>query len=186
MYSRLYQAKTSYYEYHEQVKNFRGNYIASNLDYIKDDGSQVPMAQRYKKFTTKNQGIRIAVFGFIFDFHMNSNRTVVQDVRETVKESWFKDAIKDPDVDLFVVAGHVALTQTEYAVIFEAIRKQRWDVPIQFFAGHAHVRGYRKFDDKAHAIASGRYMETIGFQSISGLSTGGEKGGKRLEVHLSG
>jgi Calcineurin-like phosphoesterase len=168
----LYLANTSALEYDDLVPRFRGNYLASNLDYIRPDGRQVPMAQRYKKFTTKNQGIRIVAFGFVYDFHRNSNVTIVTDVEDVVKSDWFRDAISDRDVDLFVVAGHVWLDQLEYKLVYETIRKEQWDTPIQFFAGHAHRRGYKVFDKRAHAIASGRYFETVGFQSVSGLSTG--------------
>lgn len=60
----------------------------------------------------------------------------------------------------------------EYDEIFKAIRKVQWDTPIQFFGGHTHIRDYKKYDAKSVALESGRYMETIGFQSIDGLSAG--------------
>jgi len=152
-----------------------GNYLASNLDIIDPNtDEQKPFAQRYKKFTTKNQGIRILAFGFLYDFTGNYNNTVVQKVEETVKEEWFQEAIRDREVDLFLVIGHVSLRSPEYASIFRTIRGQQWDVPIQFFGGHTHIRDYAKYDSKAYAFESGRYMETIGFQSISGLSLGGK------------
>ena len=40
--------------------------------------------------------------------------------------------------------------------------------------GHTHIRDYAKYDSKAYALESGRYMETIGFMSITGLSAGGK------------
>ena len=168
----LYKYNASEDEYLITVPNFKGNYLASNLDiYEPKTGERVPLAPRYKKFTTKNQGIRIIAFGFLFDFTGNSNNTVVQPVEETIEESWFQEAIRDREVDLFLVAGHVAARSEEYSRLFRAIREVQWDTPIQFFAGHQHVRDYKKYDAKAYALASGRYMETIGFQSISGLST---------------
>lgn len=48
----------------------------------------------------------------------------------------------------------------------------RWDIPIVFFGGHTHIRDYRKWENKAQGIESGRYMETLGFMSMSGVSTG--------------
>lgn len=157
------------------MPNYLGNYLASNLDIFDPrSGEQKPLAQRYKKFTTKNQGIRIIAFGFLYDFTGNSNNTVVQKVEQTIKEKWFQEAIRDRNVDLFLVIGHVSLRSPEYASIFKAIRGQQWDIPIQFFGGHTHIRDYAKYDSKAYALESGRYMETIGFQSVSGLSTGGK------------
>lgn len=47
-----------------------------------------------------------------------------------------------------------------------------WDTPIVFFGGHTHIRDFRKYDKKAYGIESGRYMETLGFLSMSGLNAG--------------
>lgn len=174
----LYKNHSSQDEYDITVPNFQGRYLASNLDIIDPTtGEQRALAQRYKKFTTKNQGIRILAFGFLYDFTGNSNNTVVQKVENTIKEKWFQEAIHDREVDLFLVIGHVGLRSPEYSCIFKAIREQQWDVPIQFFGGHTHIRDYAKYDSKAYALESGRYMETIGFQSITGLSTGGKPQG---------
>lgn len=170
----LYMNKSSENEYLETVPRFVDSYLASNLDIVDPrTGEWRPLAKRYKKFTTKNQGIRVLALGFLFNFRGNSNNTVVQEVQDTIKEDWFQKAIRDREVDLFLVIGHVALHSLEFAHIFKAIRGQQWDVPIQFFGGHSHIRDYSKFDNKAYALESGRYLETIGFMSISGLSTGG-------------
>lgn len=170
----LYRKNASEDEYVKTVPSFRGNYLASNIDiFDPKSGDRVPLAPRFKKFTTKNQGIRILAFGFLYDFRANENNTVVQPVAETIREKWFQEAIADRDVDLFLVAGHVPLRSEEFNSIFKAIRKAQWDTPIQFFGGHTHVRDYSKYDSKAFALESGRYMETIGFMSITGLATGG-------------
>lgn len=169
----LYINTTSRREYEEMVPDYRDSYIASNLD-IRDlkDGKPVEFAPRYKKFTTKNQGIRILAFGFLFDFKGNANNTVVQRVEHTVNEQWFKDAIREKDVDLFLVAGHVPVRNgKEFDIVYKAIRDVKWDTPIVFFGGHTHIRDYRKWEKKAYGIESGRYMETLGFLSISGLSS---------------
>ena len=179
----LYKANSSNNEYLDTVPNFKGNYLASNLDiFDPTTGERVPLAQRYKKFRTKNLGIRIVAFGFLFDFTGNANNTVVQPVEQTIQEKWFQDAIQDREVDLFVVAGHVAIRSDEYLKIYRAIRKEQWDTPIQFFGGHTHIRDYKKYDKNAYALESGRYMETIGFQSISGLNTGGKEKSTRVRL----
>ncbi|KUJ09235.1 uncharacterized protein LY89DRAFT_690298 [Mollisia scopiformis] len=171
----LYQLDAADREYEQSVPNFKGNYLASNLDYIKPKtGEQVPMAPRFRKFTTKNQGIRVLAFGFLFDFTGNANNTVVQPVENTIKEKWFQDAIRE-DVDLFVVIGHVMLDGPEYKAIFKAIRSQKWDTPIQFFGGHSHIRNYVKYDSKSYGVQAGRYMETIGWMSIDGIKGKGKK-----------
>ena len=170
----LYQKNSSDREYDEVVPDFKDSYIASNVDiYHPKTGELVALARRYRKFTTKNQGVRILAFGFLFNFRGNANNTRIQNVKETIKEEWFQDAIREKDVDLFLVAGHVALRNSpEFEQIYKAIREAQWDIPIVFFGGHFHIRDYRKYEKKAYGIASGRYMETVGFLSISGLSTG--------------
>lgn len=170
----LYKANTAEGEYYHTVPDFKGNYLASNLDiYNPKTGKLEPLAPRYKKFSTKNQGIRILAFGFIFDFTGNANNTVVQRVEDTIKEEWFREALKDKELDLIIVFGHVDIRSDEYKALYSTIRSSHWDTPIQFFGGHSHIRDYKVFDDKSVALESGRYMETLGFMSIDGLSTGG-------------
>lgn len=166
----LYQAATADGEHLRTVPNFKENYVASNLDYIDpESGERIPMAQRYRKFKTKNQNLDVVAFGFLFDFSGNANNTVVQPVRETIKEDWFQQAIREQP-DVFVVIGHVGVRMQEFKDIFTAIRKQNWFTPIAFFGGHVHVRDSASYDAKSFAIASGRYFETIGWMSIDGIS----------------
>jgi 2',3'-cyclic-nucleotide 2'-phosphodiesterase (5'-nucleotidase family) len=137
----LYKADTAQGEYYHTVPDFKGSYLASNLDiYNPKTGTLEPLAPRFKKFTTKNQGIRILAFGFIFDFTGNANNTVVQRVEDTVKEDWFKEALKDDELDLIIVFGHVDIRSSEYALLFSTIRSAHGETPIQFFGGHSHIR----------------------------------------------
>ncbi|GJN69456.1 hypothetical protein PLICBS_003504 [Purpureocillium lilacinum] len=165
----LYQAYSADREHNTTVPNFRENYIASNLDYIDSTtGERKPLAQRYRKFKTKNQGLEIVAFGFLFDFTGNANNSVVQPVAETIKEEWFQEAMREKP-DLFVVIGHVGLRMEEFRTIFTALRKQNWHTPIVFFGGHAHVRDALSYDSQSFAMASGRYFETIGWMSVDGI-----------------
>jgi hypothetical protein len=165
----LYIADSVQREHDVTVPNYKNSYLASNLDYIEPQtGNQIPQAQRYKKFKTKNQGLTVVAFGFLFNFDRNANNSVVQNVEDTIKEDWFQEAIREKP-DIFVVTGHVGLRMKEFDLIFNAIRDHNWDTPIAILGGHAHVRDFRKFDDKAYAIASGRYMETIGWMSVDGI-----------------
>ncbi|ATY59228.1 Ser Thr phosphatase family [Cordyceps militaris] len=182
----LYQAYSADRELNTTVPNFKDRYIASNLDVIDPrSGERVPLAQRYKKFTTKNQGIELLAFGFLFDFTGNANNSFVQKAEDTVKEQWFQDAIKEK-VDAFVVIGHIGLRMPEFKTIFTAIRKENWDTPILFFGGHAHVRDARQFDSKSMAMASGRYFETIGWMSADGVKANAAAAGKDASTASSG
>jgi len=170
----LYQYATAAAEHKYTVPNFKGKYIASNLDYIDPDTSKIsPMAQRYRKFKTQNQGIEVLAFGFLFDFTGNANNTVVIPVERTVKEEWFQKAIREKP-DIFVVIGHVGLRMEELKMIHEEIRKANWNAPIAIFAGHAHVRDAKPFDSRAFGMASGRYLETIGWMSVDGIKPEGQ------------
>ena len=172
----LYKRASIDFEYNTTVQHFKDNYIASNLDVIDaKDGKRKPLAQRYKKFTTKNQGIRVLALGFLFDFTNNADNIVVQKVEDALKEEWFQDAMRDRDIDLIVVIQHVGFKASETKAIFKAIREKHWDTPIHFFGGHTHIRDYAKFDRKAYGLQSGRYLETVGFASIDGLNAGGKK-----------
>ena len=172
----LYLANASNNEFYKTVPAFKENYVASNLDiYNPETGKLEPLAPRFRKFATKNQGIRILAFGFLFDFTGNANNTVVTPVETTVKQDWFQQAIRDRDVDLIVVFGHVAIRSKEYDAIFKEIRSEQWDTPIAFLGGHTHIRDFKTYDKKAAALESGRYFETIGFLSIEGLSTPKDK-----------
>ncbi|KYK58115.1 Ser/Thr protein phosphatase family [Drechmeria coniospora] len=164
----LYQAYSADREHNTTVPNFKHNYIASNLDYVDSSGRRKPLAQRYRRFKTKNQKLDIIAFGFLFDFTGNANNSVVQPVAETVKEPWFQEAMRQKP-DLFVVIGHVGLRMEEFRTIFTALRKQNWHIPIIFFGGHAHVRDALSYDAQSISLASGRYMETVGWLSVDGL-----------------
>ena len=147
----LYKKNSSENEYFVTVPAFKDNYLASNLDIIDPrTGDLVPLASRYKKFTTKKQGLKILAFGFIFDFTGNYNNTVVQPVEQTIKEAWFQEAIRDREVDLFLVVGHVHIRAAEFDAIYKAIRNVQWDTRVQFFGGHYHIRDYKRFDSKSY------------------------------------
>jgi 2',3'-cyclic-nucleotide 2'-phosphodiesterase (5'-nucleotidase family) len=165
----LYQAESVRREHEITVRNYKDSYVASNLDYIEPgSGTQIPQAPRYRKFKTKNQGLTIVAFGFLFDFERGANNSVVQKVEDTLQEPWFQAAIREQP-DLFVVSGHVGLRMKEFELIFKTIRDQNWHIPIAFLGGHVHVRDFHKFDSMAYGLASGRYMETIGWMSIDGI-----------------
>lgn len=165
----LYQRYSALREHNTTTKNFKDSYVASNLDYIDPEtGEQSPMAPRYRKFRTKNQGLEVISMGFLFDFTGNANNTVVQPVEETIEEEWFQNVIKEKP-DIFVIIGHIGLRMEEFELIFKALRKEDWDTPVAIFGGHAHVRDARSYGSRSLAMASGRYMETIGWMSVDGI-----------------
>lgn len=187
----LYKAESVAREHEVTVPDFKGRYLASNLDYVEPEtGNRIPQAQRYAKLRTKNLGYTVVAFGFLFDFERGANNSAVTPVADAIKEDWFQQAIREKP-DLFVVNGHVGLRMREFELVFQAIRDENWYTPIVFFGGHVHVRDARRFDDKAFAIASGRYMETIGWMSIDGVQkkspvADGNGGGELAVIDSSG
>lgn len=56
----LYEATTANREWTRTVPNFKENYLASNLDIIDPEtGNRTALAQRYRRFTTKNRKIEV-------------------------------------------------------------------------------------------------------------------------------
>ena len=166
----LYRHEAAEIEYNTTVPDFRDRYLASNLDIAHPEtGKRTQMSRRYKIFTTAKQNLRILSMGFLFDFTGGASNVFVTPVEETVKTQWFQDAIKEKDIDVFIIIGHVAPRSHEWKTVYTEIRKRHWDTPILFFSGHSHVRDFVQLDSKAVALQSGRYLETIGFLSISGI-----------------
>lgn len=115
-------------------------------------------------------------FGVLYDFTGNSNASKVIPAADMVKESWFKAAVNfTQPVDLFLLIGHnparPTFSTSTLDTVFNAIRAVKPDTPIQIFGGHTHIRDFAVYDDKTTALESGRYCETLGFLSMSGINS---------------
>jgi len=161
-----------------------GRYLTSNVN-ITVNGTSLPIGSRYRKFQTPANNYTILAFGVLFDF--TGMRTLkrplltagndkfvstCQPAHQLINEPWFQSVLRDEthDVDLIVVLGHTPLRNTtgfEYDLVLSAIRYHLPTIPVQFFGGHTHVRDFRKFDDFAHGIESGRYLETLGWINMN-------------------
>lgn len=115
-------------------------------------------------------------FGVLYDFTGNSNVSKVIKAADMVKLPWFTDAVNTTKpVDLFLVLGHNPARPTAggstFGTVFNAIRAVRPDIPIQIFGGHSHIRDFAVYDDKATGLESGRFCETLGWLSMSGIKS---------------
>lgn len=199
----LYSAATALAEHRIMVPHFGARYLSSNIDIDVDievdigghgdsdngrdedadgDGRRWrPFANRSVTFTTPNLGLRVMAFGFLFNFTGNANNTRVRPVGAVVQEPWFQAAMAaagaDGGVDLFVVAAHIDVHAPELSLIHDAIRAAHPHTPIQFFGGHSHIRNFRVLDARSSALESGRYCETVGFLSLSGIASSSQRGG---------
>ena len=145
-----------------------GRYVTSNVN-ITVNGISRPLGSRYRKFKTPVNNYTILAFGVLFDFTGNDKFvSTCQPVHDLINERWFQTVLRDEthDVDVIVVVGHTPLrnsTGFEYDLVLSAIRAHLPTIPVQFFGGHSHIRDFRKYDDLAHGIESGRYLETLGW-----------------------
>ena len=117
-------------------------------------------------------------FGVLFNFAGNSNVSKIIKAADMIKEQWFIDAVNyDKPVDLFLVIGHNPVrapasdTTSTMGLLHSTIRAMRPEAPIQFFGGHTHIRDFKVFDDMSTGLESGRYCETLGWVSMSGINS---------------
>ncbi|KAK8155749.1 Metallo-dependent phosphatase-like protein [Phyllosticta citrichinensis] len=170
----LYVTEIAYEHFNQFAKVYGDRYLTSNVKILNPANGQFEyIGKQYRYFTTEH-GLRIMAFGFIFDFDKNSNVSKVIKADEVLKEQWFQDALNfDQPIDMFVVIGHNAARTTDktstMGKYYGAIRDKFPDTPIQIFGGHTHKRDFVVYDNKATAIESGRYCETLGWISIAGL-----------------
>lgn len=172
----LYITDIAYETFNQFSKVYGERYVTSNVQIINPStGAFEYVGQKYRYFTTAH-GLRIMAFGVLFDFTGNSNVSKVIKAADLVQESWFKDAINfSQPIDLFIITGHnpvrtTASTST-IGIIYKAIRAVRPNIPIQAFGGHTHVRDFTVYDTISTGLESGRYCETLGFFSMSGINS---------------
>ena len=176
----LYVTEIAYETFSNFSKVYGDKYLTSNVQIKNPTTGQFEyIGAQYRYFTTE-RGLRIMAFGVLFDFTGNSNVSKVIKAADLVKEQWFLDAVnyKDP-IDLFVLTGHnpvrFNVSSSSLDTVFGAIRGQRPDVPIQGFGGHTHIRDFAVWDNKATALESGRYCETLGWLAMSGIDSSAKK-----------
>ncbi|KAJ6515268.1 Metallo-dependent phosphatase-like protein [Mycena sanguinolenta] len=153
------------------AQHFKGRYLSSNVNLTVFDANNqsvsVPVGSRFRKFKTrKNRSV--TAFGVIFDFATNDVNTTVQRVEDMVREPWFLDAIAD-EPDVFLLVGHMPVGRDNsgrWPVVFNAIREVHPTTPILIFGGHLHLRDCVQLDGRSMSLASGRYMETLGWMSV--------------------
>ncbi|KAL9576976.1 MAG: hypothetical protein Q9203_007622, partial [Teloschistes exilis] len=172
----LYVSEIAYETFNQFSKVYGDRYITSNVQIINPaTGKFEYIGSRYRYFTT-DHGLRVMAFGVLYDFTGNSNVSKVIKARDLVKESWFLDAVNFPQpIDLFVVLGHnpvrTTVSSSTFGIIYSTIRSLRPKIPIQTFGGHTHVRDFVVYDTMSTGLESGRYCETLGWASMSGINS---------------
>lgn len=150
-----------------------GRYLSSNVN-ITVNGVSRPVGSLFRKFTTAH-GRKVTSLGVLFDFTGNDANTTVQPVASMVAEPWFLAAIAEAP-DVFVLVGHMPVSEDNWPAVFNAVRKVHPYTPIIILGGHTHIRDCNQLDARSMSLESGRYMETVGWLSMD-FDKSAKKGG---------
>ncbi|KAG8706988.1 hypothetical protein FRC11_007782 [Ceratobasidium sp. 423] len=165
----LYVTEVTLDVYNNFVPKLDGRYLSSNSYLITThkNGSSVEhtIGSRYRRFKTL-RGRQVTSLGVIFDFKEHNVNTTIHSPKEMVTEAWFQELMLQP-TDVFVLTGHMSVLQGEWEIVTDAIRKHHPNTPIAALGGHAHIRFCHQLDPNAMVLESGRFMETVGWMSIS-------------------
>ncbi|KAG0209374.1 hypothetical protein BGX28_010362 [Mortierella sp. GBA30] len=154
--------------YRKFARKWGKKYLTSNT-FIRDahTNKTVPIGKLYNKFRMKF-GTRVMSYGFLYNFAGAANNTVIERSNVTVTLPWFQKSLKE-EVDMYLIVGHVPVRWNEAKVVINAIRAVHPSKPILLFGGHLHIRDFTAYDARAYGLSAGRFMETIGWMSVSGI-----------------
>ncbi|GAA5876516.1 hypothetical protein JCM16303_003565 [Sporobolomyces ruberrimus] len=172
----LYRYPVAKYAREVLSEKFGEKWVVSNVNVTLENGKthekeDVLLGNRLRKFETE-MGRKVTAFGPLFDFKAHAPGITVQKPSEMIKEEWFRKAIRDRP-DFFLFAGHMSVRiepDSEWRAIIAAIRAVHPTTPVLIFGGHHHIRDCVQEDKYSMSLAAGRYMETIGFASLSGFN----------------
>jgi hypothetical protein len=173
----LYISEITYEHFYNFSRRYGDRYVSSNVQVLNPATSEFEYMGVTHRYFTTDHGLRVMAFGVLFNFTGNSNASRVIPAAEMVKQQWFKDALTcDEPVDLYLLIGHnparPTVASSTFATVYNAIRAEKPETPIQIFGGHNHIRDFAVYDDKTTALGSGRYCETLGWLSMSGIESG--------------
>lgn len=171
----------AYETFYNFSRHYGSRYLTSNVQILNPNTSEFEYIGNTHKYFKTDHGLRIMAFGILYDFTGNSNVSRVMTAATMVNQTWFQDALHDPhEVDLYLLIGHnpvrPSVSTSTFDTVFNAIRAVKPATPVQIFGGHTHIRDFAVYDDKTTALESGRYCETLGWLSMSGLSSSTYKG----------
>jgi hypothetical protein len=178
------------------VDSWQGRFLASNVNYLVQDEKnrgepqpqQRPFASRYMFLKGSMRNTTLLTFGFLYNMDNHCNHTRVQVVEETLQEEWFINVLTTTNnntnrnhnngssnhhhhnYDAILVLAHMDAVDPLVYKIWDAIRALvGLSMPIQFITGHSHRRHYEYLnnDPLSTTLEAGRYMDTIGFVSLT-------------------
>lgn len=148
------------------IGQWRGKYLTSNVLWAEGPESGKPLGDRYTVYVGKNSGVKVLLFGFLYDFTGASSAVTVPTVEASIRENWFQEALLSDTFDAVVVLAHMDLKNSLVYTILSQIRKSLPEVPVSFHTGHTHYRGFQALDNNAVSLESGHYFDTVGWLAM--------------------
>eukprot|EP00438_Fugacium_kawagutii_P036532 Skav217623 [mRNA] locus=scaffold2172:625524:635804:+ [translate_table: standard] len=110
-------------------------------------------------------GTKLLVFGFLYNMEDHCDAVEVLKVEDVVKSSWFLNAVDEhAATDGIVILAHMDYRDALVDHLWQSLRDRVGSTkPIQIFAGHSHIRGYRPLGD---------HRKPGMLQSIGGIQEG--------------
>ncbi|KAL3940201.1 MAG: hypothetical protein SGBAC_005208 [Bacillariaceae sp.] len=135
----LYDNATINFILDEFIPDWNGHYLTSNSLY---EPTRQPLGSQF----------------------WHSQNTIVENVQDVVRQSWFRRALTNEKFDTILVMAHMHVTDPLTQVILDAIREHT-DCAVAFVTGHTHLRRYEVLDENSVSFEAGRFLDTIGFMS---------------------
>jgi len=160
------------------IASWGSRYLTSNVLWA---NSSVPVGNRYTVLEG-TFGTKLLVFGFLYNMEDHCSPVQVENVSSVVQAPWFVAALQEhgKTSHAVVVLAHMHYADPLIDTIQAGIRKVLGpDMPVQFLAGHSHMRGWRRLDATASVFEAGCKLDTVGFTSFSPSSR--KNGAKDLE-----
>jgi 5''-nucleotidase/2'',3''-cyclic phosphodiesterase and related esterases len=144
-----------------------GRYLTSNVLLSQ---SNAPIGERYTFLHGTYSGYTILTFGFLYDFLNNCQITTIETVESVVNSTWFQNVLEgnEENFDAILVLAHMDAFDPLVTVLLDKIRSICGpNMPVQFITGHSHARKFQQLDPFSTSFEAGRYLDTIGFASLS-------------------
>lgn len=162
------------------IKSRNGTYLTSNVLYTT---TMEPLGDRYTVLKGSNSGIRLLVFGMLYNMNDNTDVVTIVTVEDTLKSDWFKDALLNENYDAIVVLFHIDFEDPLINTFLQGIRSIKGDkIPVQFLTGHSHLQGYNEPDAYSSTLEAGYYFNTLGYASFN-ISSSMDKDNDKMDFY---
>ena len=162
----LYRNSTIEYITESGFADYWGDkYVTSNV-LRADNGKPLGPLGGARHTILEGPSAKVLVFGFLYNMTDNSPLVIVEPVEQVVEQEWFTTALKG-DYQAIVCLVDMDVKDPLISVIQSKIRSVVGDdMPVQFIAGHSHIRAFNQVDERSTSFEAGHYLDTVGFVSF--------------------